>query len=246
MILLLLSIIALSWFSINYPPLFDKARVFWLLGISAMLGVILAQLIPKKSDTGFDVPLDEDPKFLSRKWVGWISLAAALGTFFMMSSSLKYAIQAKAYQLVELGFWGDVLVSIPAAIIEDIFFFSVISGLVFWIFHKATKENEVVSMGATAVIVPLTFVAYHTLVYGFTNFVASVMVFVFGLEMMLAVLFLGSLNYTHARHVTNNMGLIIFSNITLFTFLTILLTNWIVWIAIISILLLLLYRRKKR
>lgn len=244
MILIVVAIIVIGWYATNYPKLWDDAKTFLFLIIGAGLSVTFSFII-NRTKLNFDVPLAEKPLFWTKRIIFIISAVGLLASFFFLART-GYAIESQDFQLVELGIGGDAILKIFAAIAEDVLFFAVVPGLIFVIVFYFTKENAMIALIFVVILTPSVFVTYHTLRYGFDDIVKTTAVFLFGLEMTGWMIVFRDLIYVHARHIGNNVGQLIFKQMTLGTFFILLLTSWAFWAIVIVIAILIYFRLRKK
>ncbi len=223
-----------GWLTIN-SLLKDTAQIFWIFGIMGLLGILAAFVIkgPGKSDI-FDVAIAEKSMIpVNRKVLYLVFGGLFLFTFFLLANS-DYRIAAPSFQLIELGLVGDSLLTIFAAIMEDIFFFALVPGMVFSLMYWITK-NFWASLAVVITICPFVFMMYHIGVYGFQNEAAMLFVYVFGVEMTAMMIILRDITYAHVRHIGNNMGIMTFQQMSLETFFITMLSSVWFWLAAIII-----------
>jgi hypothetical protein len=233
----------LAWLTIN-TILFQVANIFWVFGLMALVAIISSFVIKGmgKSDL-FDIPIAEEPMiplFKNKKFLYSVFIIMFIVTFFVLSSS-KYQIAAPRFQVIDIGVTGDAVLSISAAWMEDLFFFAVVPGLIFSFVYYFTK-NFWAGIILLVGISPFIFMVYHLAVYGVTDQAALVFVLFFGFEMTIMMVLLRDIAYVHARHIGNNLGLLIFRQMSLTTFFTALLSSIWFWAIIGLIILAVIYR----
>ena len=244
--LLLTGIAIISWYSVNYPPLWEKAKTYWMLSVTSLTCILASFVITKFFKINYNTPIAEKGFVdIPKKWLGGLIVFLFLGTFFFIAKE-GYAIASPSFQVIELGMWGDALLSIPSAWAEDFFFFSFLAGLIFTISYYVLGKNPIPALIITTIAVPILFMTYHSYVYGFTDIVSSVTVFIFGLEQMGWLSVLRFMGIIHARHVGNNLSKIIFSQISITTFFTLILTNVWFWLIVPFVLVGLYLKFRKR
>ena len=248
LLLLILALFALVFFSTNIPELMSKAQLFWWLLISGFILIGFGFLIPKVGDFEFNVPLWEESPVIPEKYdkfllVGFLLIG--LATLFFIGRT-GYAISAPEFQILELGYWGNGILSFFAAFAEDIIFFGCVPALIFGVVYYVTK-NFPLSVFLVVVVTPLVFVIYHTYHYGFEDIVSTSAVYIFGLELSVAMVVLRKLFYAHMRHGFNNMSIVIFKYMTMEALFVWLLSNLWFWVVIIVVAVSIFYvwRRKK-
>jgi len=243
---LILSLFILVFFSTNVPELMAKAQIFWWLLISGLVLLGVSFVVPKVSDFHFNLPLWEESPIIPAKYDKLVLIAfiiIGLLTFFFIGQT-GYAISAPEFQILELGAWGNALLSFFSATSEDIIFFSVVPALIFGVSYYFTK-NLAFSFFLIILLTPFIFLTYHTYRYGFEDIVASVAVYVFGLELAVAMVVLRKLFYCHMRHGFNNFSIIIFRYMSLPTLIALILTNFWVWLIAIFVTVLIIWRFKR-
>jgi hypothetical protein len=225
---ILISIAILSFLTIN-TILWEVAQTFWIFGLMGIIGITVAHVISGKGKTDvIDVAIAEEGILpINQKVLYILFFVAFLGTFFMLANT-DYRIAAPAFELVDLGLGGSAMLTFAAAIMEDIFFFVLIPGLVFSGAYWLTKRFWV-SIILVMLICPTVFMLYHLNVYGFANQAAMMFVFVFGAEMTGMMLLLRNVMYVHMRHVGNNLGILIFDQMSFETFMTVVIGSPITW-----------------
>jgi hypothetical protein len=244
-ILIILTLIVIGWYTFNYPKLIDKAKDFERLGIIGAVGV-LAGFVVMKTPMNLNVPLSEKPLFpvFTKKILLAFSLIIGIVTFVAISAS-PYSIEAPTFQIVDLGTFGEALLDAAAAITEDIVFFAVVPGITFTIVYYASK-SPILALIFVLILSPSVFLVYHTLHYGFTDVVASTAVFFFGLEMTAWMIVMREIFYCHMRHIGNNLGKLIFTSMSFETFVISILTSLWTWIIVAAIVVILVVRFKNR
>ena len=231
-IILLVALGLLTWYSVNLPDFFDIAKTWLLLGVFAAIAVAFSFIIKRIGNFDYNVPIAGRGILpIPKKYILVFAIVLLLVSFFVVGKS-QYAILAPKFELVECGTFCNAFVSIPAAIIEDFIFFSVIYGAIFSLVLLFTRNLWLALILAT-LLNPFIFLFYHTLKYGASDVVNSVNVFIFGLEQTLIVLLLRDLILVHARHVGNNVAQEIFTQMTLSGFFVALLNSIFFWVVLI-------------
>jgi len=231
----------LSWLTIN-TVLWEIAQIFWVFGLMALVFTIIAFMI-KKKDFKFDVPLSGKPLFnIPKPLLYLFFMAMFIVTFFVLSIT-DYSITAPEFQILEVGLGGNVMLTVAAAWMEDLFFFAVIPGILFSVGFWLSKRFWP-SITLSVIISPVIFMVYHLAVYGFTNQVALVFLLITGLEWVIMSMLLRDITYVHVRHIGNNLGLLIFKQFSFTTFMIFMLTNIWIWVIAIIIILIIIYKYK--
>jgi hypothetical protein len=239
---LLLGLAAMGFYSIN-TVLWQEAQIFWFLGLTGVI-FILASMIIDKGKIDFDSPIDEEPMVpISRKKLAVIFAITGALTFFVMSQT-AYKVGAPMFQVVDPGFEGNVFFTATAALFENDFFFVGLFGLLFSLTYWKMK-NAILSFLISGIAVIGTFTVYHLAVYGIGT-VESWAVVLFGFEMVLAMVVLRSVTYVHVRHVFNNLGIFVFTKMDPMTFALYVLTNWVSWVIVGVIIVLVIIKLKRR
>jgi hypothetical protein len=231
--LIIFGLIALAFLTINTTN-WEIAQIFLIFGTMGFLIIVWAYVTKGKGKSDiFDVAIDGPPLVPGGRKLHYIFfIFMFLFTFFLLASS-EYRIAVPSFQLVELGMLGDIILTFAALLMEDIFFFVAVPGVVFSFFYWVTK-NFWVSAAAVILISPVTFMLFHMAVYGFTNMAAMTFVYVFGLEMVIMMVLFRDVTYPHVRHAGNNLGILIFSQMSLQTFFVNLTTSIAFWIVLIA------------
>ena len=242
-LLLITGLAVIGFFAIN-TTLWQTAQIFWFLGLTSTIFVIAAFLI-NRTPLNFNVPISGKPLVpISKKILYPLFAIAGAVTFFVMTKT-SYRIAVPRFQVIEPGLEGNSILATFAAIFEDNFFFVGLAGLTFTLVYWKTKKPWLAFM-AVLMVVPTIFMLYHFSVYGIDS-VESWAVFIFGLEMTVAMIVLRDVTYVHARHVFNNLGILVFEAMDTTTFTIMLLTSWVFWlVVIIAILAVVLTLRKRR
>ncbi len=247
MLIILGALSMLAWLNINYPETSSQSTAFWLLGLLSAIFIVFSFIISKKAGFQFDfiTPLAGTGILkLRKRWIMVLFIGIFLFTFFGLARA-GYSITAPKLQIVDLGLFGDIMLSIPGAIIENVFFFSALFGFVFTIMLLLTR-SPTASLLIAAIIIGPTFVLYHFLVYGFTNIPASLSVLLFGWENIMWMIVFADLFITDARHIANNLALIVFSQMSLQTFFMVLLLSPYFWVIMIFLILVIWIRLRSR
>lgn len=239
-------IIFITFFATNIPELASKAQTFWWLGITSVAVISIAFVITQKAKLNFNVVLWGDgilkipDQYVKPMLIGCVGVG--LLTFFWISNT-PYSVLGPSYDILDLDYWGNAFLSFWSAHQEDIFFFSVLPGIMFTVFFYITKR-PVVAFLLILILSPMIFLIYHTLHYGLSDVVNSIGVLAFGVEQILVVSLLGNLVYTHMRHGFNNAGKIIFKQMTFTGFLLTVLTSWMFWVVVIVLVALVVIRKR--
>lgn len=232
LIILLLALGLLTWYSVNVTGLFDASRTWLILGIFASVAVAFSFIIKRIGNFNFNIPI-AGRGFLPvpRKYILIFALILFVVTFFFIGRS-PYAIFAPVFQLVECNVFCNSVLSVPAAIIEDFIFFSVFYGAIFSLVLLYTK-SPVVALVISTISVPFIFLIFHLLVYGFSDVVNSTAVLIFGFEQVFIMLLFRDLIIVHARHVANNLSGEIFSQMSFSGLVLALLNSIWFWVIIL-------------
>jgi len=227
-IMLIIGLSVLAWLTIN-SVIWEKAQIFWIFGLMGTLGAGIAFLISGKGKKDiFDVPIAEEPMIpIGKKYIWTAFILLFFVTFFFLANS-NYNIAAPQFQTINVGLTGDALLVIFAAWMEDIFFFALIPGLIFSIIYWLTGKFWI-AVGFVVLLSPIIFTLYHLAVYGFTNQAAMTFVYIFGLEMTAMMLLLRDIMYAHVRHIGNNLGILVFRQMSFQTFFVAIFTNIWFW-----------------
>lgn len=236
LMLLLLSLGVLSWFAVNIPNFFEVSRVWLILGLFAAVAISFSFIIKKIGNFNLNMPLAETGFLkIDRKYIFMFALVIFLVTFFFVGRS-QYSIFAPKFQVIECDILCNTFLSIPTAIIENQVFFSVFYGLIFSFVLLYTR-SPLLALVISTFIMPLLFLAYHTLQYGFQDVVSSTAVVLFGIEQIAIMLLLRDMIVIHARHIGNNFAKELFSQMTLTTFFITLFSSWVFWVAVVILVL---------
>ena len=254
-ILLLAAIALMLFFTIN-TTMWNTAQVFMWTGVIGGLGLTIAFMMKGVGKTDvFDVMISEKPMFnINRKFLYVIFFIMFIFSFAILANT-EFRLAAPPFQTVDLGLEGEVLLFAGAAFIEDVFFFILMPGLVFSIMYWLLKRRSQSSGGAAfwvslvgmVIATPLIFMFYHLAVYGFANQAAMAFVFLFGLENIIMLVIFRDVTYVHARHIGNNVGLLVFSLFSVETLITVMFTSLWFWgvVALVVVLAYVKYRRSK-
>lgn len=242
LVLISLGIIVLAFYSVNVDrtTIQQNPDIFWILGLSSLIIIILGFLIKNiNSKYDLNIPIWEEGllkiDYRYDKLIIIFSVILGLFTFFtigLKSGVFKYTIDAPFYSAVKVNTMGNALLSFVAAMMEDIFFFAAMPGLLFFLFYLLAK-NPIISIIFLILFNPFIFTLFHARVYGFSDIVNSIATFVFGLEMTLFMIFVGRIAYCHLRHGFNNAALIIFSQMSISYFILSILSSIWFWFVII-------------
>ena len=217
---------------------------FWKLGITSLVIIGLGFIITKVSAGKLDINsilwekglAQIPPKFDKILFIIFVLLG--LFTFFYIGLSgtdeegnkIAYAIDAPFYSIapVKANALGRGILSFFAAHQEDVFFFGVLPGVIFAVSLFITK-NPWASIIITIILIPSIFTAFHASVLGIADVVGIVVTFIFGLEQILVGIFVGKLFYSHMRHGFNNLGKVIFQEMSMLSFFIMILNSWWFW-----------------
>jgi len=238
-ILLVIGLVVVGFFRVN-TTLWQVAETFWFLGLTALLGIIVALVVSKLGVVNFGVPISESSIMpVKRRYLAAVAVIVGLATFFFISQT-SYTVQMPTFQILDPGLGGTAILDFFAAIFENALFFILIPGIVFTVVYYASgifskgDDNQrlrgIIALVIVLISVPIIFTVYHTGTYGFENIPATTAVFVFGFEMTAWMLLMRDSLYVHARHIGNNLGILVFSSMTIETFFVELMSNWVVWL----------------
>ena len=245
--------------NIDRDTIKQNPDTFWKLGITSLVIIGLGFIIKKVSAGKLDINtilwekgVAQIPKKFD-KILFIIFVVLGIFTFFYIGmartddegNKIAYAIDAPFYSIapVKANTMGRGILSFFAAHQEDVFFFGVMPGVIFAISLFVTK-NPWGSLIITIILCPTIFTAFHASVLGPADVVGIVVTFIFGLEQILMGVFVGKLFYTHMRHGFNNLGKVIFKEMTMTAFFIMILSSWWVWGLLIIVGLVVLMRMK--
>lgn len=231
-LILLISTGLISWFFTNYPIFRDQATVYFVLGIFSLLGIIILIILQHIFGLNFIRLTLAEQGFVkvNKKILLILGILLFLLTFFFIGKS-QYAIFAPRFQVVELGLFGNILMTIPSAIVEDFFFFSFLFSLLFSLLLLYFR-SPMLPLVFSSIVIPFIFLIYHTLVYGFADVTNSFAVTIYGFEQILWMVLVRDLMILHFRHIGNNLAKTIFSQMTLTAFFLILLKSIYFWLTL--------------
>lgn len=217
LMLIVFAIVILAFYSTNIPALKDKANVYWVLGVTSLAIWGVSKGITKTKGLDFPNPIIWESKAVwgqvTRKHIYIMALVGAaisIFLFFSIASAPTLSIvAAPKFQILEVTREISSLLVVFASIMEDFFFWGVILSVLYGITFL-TSRNHYISLAVTGIATPLTFMFFHTLVYGTTNVPASTSVFFFGLTMTIMVLVTRNLMLPIMVHATNNLALTYF------------------------------------
>jgi len=242
-ILVIIAIIVIGWYMSNYPSLSQEADLFYKLALGGGVGII-ASFVISKTELNFNVPLKEKPLIdIGNRLMIAIFILSGLFTFFIFSKT-AYRISAPTFQVVDLGLGGEAILYLFSAMSENWIFFAVVPGLVFAAVYYLSKKNSLLSVLFTIILTVAIFVAYHTLHYGFTDVVATFFVGLFALEMSVWMVLIRDITYVHIRHIANNLGILIFTQMSVQTLFIKILYSWVTWasLGVVAIIVISRYR----
>ena len=236
--LLVFALPTLAWFSSNSPELAAKASLYIYFGVIALGATIAGWVLKRTPFPLVDVVYDNPKTFLvnSRiaKW-GVVAFSAFMGLVtFIGLSRTKYTAEIAFGQVIEIGLGDRVLLTMAAAIVENVFFFGFILGTTYAIVRYLTK-NKFIAVGTVLVTNPIIFMTYHLSHYGFTDMTSTMAVYFMGLEWTLFTILFRTLIYAHFRHLANNVSIMVLSRMTLGTALYMLISSVAFWVIFIFI-----------
>jgi len=259
-LIICIGIFVLWGYRVN-TTIWEQAAIFWGLGVFS-LGVMLTFFILNLMGFKMGMPISDKPKVFKKKWVYIIGIIVFLITFMSLFArggdpSGTYAIQAKVFQVVEPGEIGLRLVEVFAAMFENYAFFIawasilyVVGGILIPRLIKSRGDNPILGYIFMLIGVPISFMIYHTAVYGVYNIAGSLTTLMFGIEMMALTILFQGVFYSHARHIGNNLGISMAKSMggsfTTLLIVTIFNPITLVIILLIAVVLIIRYKRRKR
>ena len=206
--------LTLIWFTINYPAKADIAQIYWWLMMSSLI-IWAIDLGLKKNgteliDTGwFESESLIFGKIEGNKMLAFFALSVVVGlavfSQIIFTGQSFVGTPVMSHQILDLGITGEVMLTTIAAVAEDLLFFGFIPFAIFGILFMLTK-NPYIAFVFAIVFNPFIFMFYHFYVYGLENMSASVSVWVFALINTVIVMIMRNLMMTHFFHVFNNLG----------------------------------------
>jgi len=259
-LIICIGIFVLWGYRVN-TTIWEQAAIFWGLGVFS-LGVMLTFFILNLMGFKMGMAISDKPKILTKKWVYIIGIIAFIITFANLfarggDTTGTYAIQAKIFQVVEPGEIGLRLVEVFAAMFENYAFFICWASILFVIgdilipkLLKSKGTNPMLGYIFMLIGVPISFMVYHTAVYGIFNIAGSIATLAFGIEMMVLTIIFQGVFYSHARHIGNNLGISMAKSMggSFTTLFIATISNPITLVVVLSIaaVLIIRYKRRKR
>ena len=117
---------------------------------------------------------------------------------------------ANLLQTVPLGKTGEILITVSAAVSENMLFFYFIMPTVFSIIFYITKNPWVAFILGVIIISPAIFSLYHFGVYGTSVLTATLSTWVFGLVNCVMVFIFRNPVFSDAFHISNNLSASLF------------------------------------
>ena len=247
-VLIIIGLIVLTAFNIVTSAGLE-ASIFLQIGYLSLFGMLAAIGI-KFTKLNVDILLVEKPIFrLDRRIIVGLSIFMGIGTFFTVTL-LPLKISAPSFQVVDLGFNGNFSLDFFAAIYENILFFALIPGLSLVLLSFLVKDKglfaKIIIVGLTFLISVFSVWFYHLNAYGFGDVVGQTAVIAFAIEMTAWMLVFRDINYVHARHIGNNLGLIVARQVGFAGFFIGIFSNIVTYIVIVLIIIILLLRRRAK
>lgn len=217
--LIVFSIMILAFYATNIPEIGARAQTYWILGITSVAVWGVSKGITKVKGLDFPNPIVFEGKTMigdmTRKKYAvlfLVSLSLGIYIFFSVASSPTLSIVAAPhFQIVEVTPEISSLFTFMASLMEDFFFWGVVLALIYGVVYILSRSYYI-SLGVAGIGTPLTFMLFHTLVYGTTNVPASTGVFFFGVMMTLAVITTRNLTFPIIVHGMNNVALNLFES----------------------------------
>ncbi len=211
---ILFVVVALAWISINVEEAEykDIAFWYWVMGLTGLIWILLDFVLKKFDVEIIDTCLYEEETFFGRlsshtKLLMFIGLMIVFFILFSFINIRQSAlVNAPKFQAVELGNNGRILATILFAIVEGLFFIGCLAPTVYGGFRRLSGSPHF-GLLAMLIITPSLFTLFHIAVYGFTDMLASSIVFIFNLTSCVMLFLLRNIFWEWTTHTANNAGL---------------------------------------
>lgn len=229
LVIMSIALVGLGGFAVNFFEVQQVALIYLTLASAALIIWTVSKVISSKKDIDFPNPpiFEKDtifgfsiPPKIYAIMIAGIAIAA-VWTFTSIGNIPQFSIvAAPQFQAIELTAGFNVLLTIFAAMAEDILFFIVIPAISFVIFYSVINyfsNNSGVSTTGSVIITllvsALVFTAFHSARYGFALAQTSESVFIFGFIMTLWVILTKNPLLPWFIHSANNAGLAYFTDV---------------------------------
>ena len=214
---------------------FKEAAIFLSMSFLGLFIWVISNIVLNKEKSGIDFPTspmwEENTLFgkLPKKInTIFVALFLIFGAYIFVSVGKTPTFEiltAPIFQVIPVGTLVSVVLSIFAATSEDLFFFLGITGLVFYLSSKFTR-NFYLAFIITLFLVPLIFAGFHISRAGTSQIVSTAtgtvvrqfelgVTYMFGLLMVSWVLVMRNVLFPLIIHAANNAAVSLFYNISL-------------------------------
>ena len=218
--MIFVSTIILLWFRSNYPPyqqLADMYLIFFLIAVVAWNTDYITSIAARKKQT--DPPpytqVINTAFYNENTIIGPIPffarVASLVFTFlfcviiaFQIGTMNQSIIQIPAFQIIELGVAGKLIVTLAMTLGEDILFFGFLAPTISGVGRLISGGFQLVGFGLSLVVTPVIFMMFHFLVYGFQDVGGSLFTLIFAGVCVLWTLTMRNIIFPNALHATNN------------------------------------------